>query len=124
MGIMSSIFGSGNVIKSGFDLIDSMHTSDEEEIQAKSKAKIDLLTAYSAYKIAQRYLAMLFTITFLLSFVLVLIMTLAGNDNIDSVRNVLLEFKIGWIMLTIIGFYFGGGAVEGITNTIKKKAGK
>tara|TARA_R110002153_G_scaffold78418_5_gene200840 strand:+ start:6260 stop:6625 length:366 start_codon:yes stop_codon:yes gene_type:complete len=121
---MSSIFGSGNVIKSGFDLIDSMHTSDEEEIQAKSKAKIDLLTAYSAYKIAQRYLAMLFTITFLLSFVLVLIMTLAGNDNIDSVRNVLLEFKIGWIMLTIIGFYFGGGAVEGIANTIKKKAGK
>ena len=45
MGILSSIFGSGNVISEGFKLIDSMHTSDKEEIEAKSKAKVDLMGA-------------------------------------------------------------------------------
>ena len=31
----------------GMELIDDMHTSTEEEIAAKSKAKQDLLTAYA-----------------------------------------------------------------------------
>ena len=34
-GILGKIFGSGDVIKSGIDLIDSFHTSTEEEIAAK-----------------------------------------------------------------------------------------
>jgi len=121
MGILSTIFGGGDVIKAGVDLIDSLHTSDEEEIQAKSKAKTDLLSAYAPFKVAQRYLALMFCGTFVLSFILVLVLTLAGVGDIASVNVVLAEFYIGEITLMIVAFYFGGGAFEGIIGKAKAK---
>jgi hypothetical protein len=121
MGILSTIFGSGKVIEKGFDLINSFHTSETELIEAKTKAKTKILEAYAPFKIAQRYLAIMFAITFLLSFVLVLGLTLAGVGNITDVRAVLSEFYIGEIMFTIIGFYFGGGFFEGVMSSRKPK---
>ena len=118
MGILANILGTGDIVKEGFKLIDSMHTSKEEEIVATTKAKTDLLSAYAPFKVAQRYLAIVFAFTFTLSFFLILGMTLAGYDT-AAAREVILEFQIGWIMLLILGFYFGGGAFEGV-----KKAGK
>lgn len=120
MNIWSTIFGSGDVIEKGMDLIDKMHTSTEEGIAATAKAKIDLLQAYSAFKVAQRYLALLFTVTFISSFLLVLGMTLNSGGDIDDVKIVLSEFYIGEIMLTIIMFYFGGGFVEGALKAKRK----
>lgn len=113
LGIIKSILGSGDVIGKGLQLIDDMHTSEEEEIAAKAKAKTDLLTAYAPFKIAQRFLALMFGATFILSFTLVLTMTLGGWGNTDDVRVVLSEFYIGEIMGAIVLFYFGGGAFEG-----------
>ena len=57
MGILATILGSSGVVEKGMELIDKMHTSTEEEIAAKAKAKTDLLQAYAPFKIAQRYLA-------------------------------------------------------------------
>lgn len=113
MGIISNILGSGDVISKGLDLIDSMHTSKTEEIEAKTKAKTDLLTAYSPFKVAQRYLALIFGFTFVGSYIMVLILFFLGRD-IAEVQEIINAFKIDWIMLTIVGFYFGGGAFEGI----------
>lgn len=124
MGILSKIFGTGDVIKKGMELIDGVHTSKEEEIEAKSKAKVDLLTAYAPFKLAQRYLALMFAFVFLISFALVLGMTLAGYGKPDEVVAILGDFYIGEIMLTIIFFYFGGGAFEGAANTLKKRSSK
>jgi archaellum biogenesis protein FlaJ (TadC family) len=121
MGILSTIFGGGDVISKGMDLIDDFHTSDTEMIEAKTNAKTQLLQAYAPFKIAQRYLALMFSATFLLSFILVLGMTLAGKGDIDAVKSVLSEFYIGEIMLTIIVFYFGGGFAEGALNSKKSK---
>ncbi len=112
MGILATILGTGDVISKGFALIDSMHTSKEEEIAAKSKAKTDLLSAYAPFKLAQRYIALIFTVTFVSSFVLVLVLTMAGIGDIAAVRGVLAEFYIGPIMMAIVGFYFGGGLFE------------
>jgi len=122
-GILAKIFGSGTVISDGMKLIDNMHTSTEEEISAKARAKTDLLSAYAPFKIAQRYLALMFAVTFLSGFVLVLGMTLfsTGNDQIQDVKTVLGDFYIGEIMLTIVLFYFGGGAFEGSINALKNK---
>jgi hypothetical protein len=114
MGILATIFGSGDVIKKGLDLIDDMHTSTEEEIEAKNKAKTNLLTAYAPFKIAQRYLALMFASTFLSSFILVLGMTLFGSADTEQVKTIMSEFYIGEIMISIILFYFGGGAFEGV----------
>jgi len=121
MNILKTIFGGGDVVKSGFALIDSMHTSDEEEIAAKSKAKTDLLTAYAPFKVAQRYLALMFSVTFIFSFILVLVMTMASIGDVKDVKAIIGEFYIGEIMLTIILFYFGGGAFEGGVNAIKRQ---
>jgi hypothetical protein len=119
--IIGKILGSGDIIKSGIDLIDDMHTSKEEEIEAKTKAKIDLINAYAPFKVAQRYLALMFTFTFLSCFVMVLVMTLSGQANIDQARQVITEFYIGEIMLVIVGFYFSGGMIEGVVRTVKDK---
>jgi len=119
-GILGKVLGSGNVIEKGLDLIDSMHTSTEEEIQAKSKAKIELLTAYAPFKIAQRILAFMFGGTYLLCFAIVMGMTLSGQGNPDDVTKVMDQFSINYAMLLILGFYFGGGAVEGLLEKRKK----
>lgn len=121
MGIWSTIFGTGKVIEKGMELIDSMHSSDVELIEAKSKAKTDLMAAYAPFKVAQRILAVMFTVTFLLSFIMVLVMTLFYETQLDAIRGVISEFYIGEIMITIVAFYFGGGFVEGAIGSAKKK---
>ena len=113
MGILSQILGSGDVISKGLGLIDSMHTSETEAIEAKTKAKTDLLSSYAPFKLAQRYLALIFGFTFVASYILVLSLFFLGRD-ITAVQEIISAFRVDWIMLTIVGFYFGGGAFEGI----------
>jgi len=120
IGIVSKILGSDKIISKGLDLIDSMHTSDEELIAIQNKSRIDMLNAYAPFKVAQRFLALMFSGTFLLSFFLVLIMTLMGIGDTSQVRDVVSEFYIGEILLLIVGFYFGGGLAE----SIKRKDSK
>ncbi len=117
---IKAIFGSGEIVTRGFELIDDLHTSGEERIEAVANAKVRMLEAYAPFKLAQRVLAFAFGFVFLASFGLVLGMTLAGMGDVDSVRAVLSEFWIGEIMLIIITFYFGGGAVEGVMERFKK----
>ena len=120
LAVIGKMLGSGDVIKKGLDLIDDMHTSTEEEIAAKSKAKIDLMNAYQPFKLAQRYLALMFGFTFLLTYALVLTMTIIGQGDPDAVTKVMDQFSINYAMLIILGFYFGGGAVEGFMEKKKK----
>ena len=119
MGILSTILGSGDVIGKGLDLIDSMHTSETEAIEAKTKAKTDLLTSYAPFKVAQRYLALMFGFTFVGSYLMVLMLFFMNRD-ISAVQEIISAFKIDWITLSIVGFYFGGGAFEGVLS--KKRA--
>ena len=114
MAILGKILGSGDVISKGMELIDDMHTSTEEEIAAKNKAKTDLLGAYAPFKVAQRYLALMFGGTYLSVFVIVMGMTLMGQGDINGVKTIMGDFYIGEIMFAIVAFYFGGGALEGV----------
>ena len=111
--VLARILGSDKVIEKGLELIDDAWETDAEATQAKAEAKIALMGAYAPFKVAQRYLAMMFSIVFLGCFVLVLAMTLSGELT-DPVFQVIDEFKIDWIMTTIILFYFGGGLAESI----------
>ena len=54
--------------------------------RVKAQAKIDTMAAYAPFKVAQRYLALMFTATFLASFALVLVMTLLGKTNILDIK--------------------------------------
>jgi hypothetical protein len=120
-GLLGKIFGSGDVIKSGIALIDSFHTSTEEEILVKTKSKVDMMKAYAPFKLAQRYIALMFSFTFLFCFALTLLMVLTGQGDIEAVKSVLGDFYIGQIMLMIVTFYFGGGAIEGFMNSKGRK---
>tara|TARA_R100001460_G_scaffold106513_1_gene154107 strand:+ start:2509 stop:2871 length:363 start_codon:yes stop_codon:yes gene_type:complete len=120
LGVLSTILGSGDVISKGLNLIDDMHTSKEEEIAAKTKAKTDLLSSYAPFKVAQRYLALIFGITFVGSYFMVLTLFFLDKD-IAQVQELISAFKIDWIMLTIVGFYFGGGAFEGVMSKKESK---
>ncbi len=120
MAVLGKILGADKVIKAGLDLIDDMHTSTEEEIAAKTDAKVRIMESYAPFKVAQRYLALMFTFTFLLCFALVMGKVLFGSvENLDDVRGVISEFWIGEIMVMIAGFYFGGGLAESITRKDK-----
>ena len=122
MGILATILGNSGIVKAGMELIDEMHTSTEEEIAAKAKAKTDLLNSYAPFKVAQRYLALIFAFTFVGCFLLVMGLTLSGHiQSLDDVKIVIDDFYIGEIMLLIIGFYFGGGFAEGTINAVRKK---
>jgi len=118
MGILKTIFGSGDVISKGLDLIDSIHTSDTEMIEAKTKAKTDLMKAYAPFKIAQRYLALMFGGTYIITYVLVISMVFLGQP-VDAIKGILSEFQIDWIMLSIVMFYFGGGLADSVMNKTK-----
>ena len=121
LNVIGKILGSGDVISKGMSLIDDMVTSTEEEIQAKAKAKTELLAAYAPFKIAQRYLALMFGLTFLSSYLIVLGMTIFEKGNPSDVTQVMEQFSINYAMLIILGFYFGGGAVEGFLERKSKK---
>ena len=113
LSIFQKLLGSGDIVSKGIELIDSFHTSETEAIEAKTKAKTDLLESYAPFKVAQRYLALIFGFTFVASYILVLVLFFLGRD-IAEVQEIINAFKIDWIMLTIVGFYFGGGAFEGV----------
>lgn len=120
--LLGKIFGSERVIQSGIELIDSLHTSTEEEIAAKNTARIQLMQAYAPFKLAQRVIAFSFTFVYLACFALVLGFTLAEQaTDAERVREVLSEFGIDTIMLVVAGFYFGGGAAEGILQNRQRR---
>ena len=119
MGILSTLFGSGDVITKGLDLIDDAYTSDVEMLEAKTKAKADLMLAYAPFKIAQRYLALMFGGTYISTYITVIVMTFLGKD-VTGVQGILAEFQIDWIMLSIVMFYFGGG----LADSVMKKGNK
>lgn len=119
--VVKSILGGGEVIKEGFKLIDDLHTSDVEEIEARTAAKTKILDAYAPFKVAQRLLALRFTALYIACFLLVLGATIvpAIEVDIEAVRGVISEFYMGEITLSIVLFYFGGGFAEGLTTRIK-----
>ena len=115
--IIGKIFGSGNVIESGFKLIDNIHTSDQEEIEAKAKAKVDLLKSYAPFKLAQRYIAFTFTLVFVFIMLNGIVGALYGwvdMNNVEEAKKFASEMWLGEIMLAIIGFYFGGGFADSV----------
>ena len=126
-GILNNIFGTGEVVKKGLDLIDEAWTSDEEKadnevkiIEAKTNAKATLLNAYAPFKLAQRYLALMFTFVFLFIMMNGVLGALYGWVDMASVQEAKKfanEMWLGEIMITIVGFYFGGGLAE----SFKKK---
>ena len=129
-GTIGKIFGADKVVSKGLELIDDLYTSDEEEaeikkslVEAKTKAKTDLLTAYAPFKLAQRYIAFTFVLIFAFVMVNGILGSLYGWVDIEAVKQAkdfANEMWLGEIMIAIVSFYFGGGFIESINRKDKK----
>ena len=129
LGVLKSIFGGGAVVKAGIEAIDKAFYTDQEAaadakdlIELKSKVKTDLLTAYAPFKVAQRFLAIMFAGEFLLLLNVAIGMRIYGLP-IDPLLELVDGFYLQYIMLSIVCFYFSGGMIEGVIGKIKKPAG-
>ena len=109
MGILGSIFGTPEIIKGGINLIDKAFNTEQE----KAEHHIKLLNAYAPFKLAQRYISFVFLFNFSLSFWILFLMSIF-DLNITFPLEVVEAFSIGWVMLTIVLFYFGGGTIESL----------
>jgi hypothetical protein len=115
--VLAKILGSKDVIQQGMSLIDDMVVTTEEEVAAKSKAKTDLLAAYQPFKLAQRYIALMFTAMFLFIMANGVVGALYGvidMANVEAAKDFASSMWLGEIMLGIVGFYFGGGLASSI----------
>ena len=120
MGVLSTILGNGDVITKGLNLIDDLHTSEEEMAQVKTERQVNLLNSYAPFKVAQRLLALIFSLTFVGSYIMILTLYFLEKP-VDEVQLIIETFKIDWIMLCIVSFYFGGGFAEGLMEKRMKK---
>lgn len=136
MGILSNLF-SVKTIDNAVDAVistgDKLVYTDEEKADMRIKTSnlhIKMLEAYEPFKIAQRALALSFILLYGIAFIVGLIISIfnmvttymqitAGVLKVDVVTisldplfSLVSAFSVGLIMLTIVAFYFGGGALE------------
>lgn len=108
MGFISKLFGNSKVVEAGVEAADAVWFTDEE----KAKWHLRLLKAYEPFKLAQRFLALIFCVPYIF---LILVMFLASlffeKDILGHVE--LLNELLGTPVTVILFFYFGGGAIEG-----------
>ena len=140
MGFFGSLFGNENVINKAVDgvyngLDKVMYTDEEKADMAikRSNLHIKFLKAYEPFKIAQRFLALIVGIPYMIFMSISAIMYLAGMaippDLIKSVYQPsaygtylmegslkfmsTLNAVLGGYFGLIMGFYFAGGMLEG-----------
>jgi len=129
-GIFKSIFGGGDVIKKGAELLDNAFYTDQEKakdeqklIELKAKAKVDLLNAYHPFKVTQRILAIAFSFTFLFIVINGILGALYGIVDMDRVKEALKfadSVNLGDIVMMIVVFYFAGGTIESFKKVKKE----
>ena len=99
--------------------------------QEKAHHFLDLLKAYEPFKLAQRLLALTFSIPYVLVWLVSAVMFLAGALLPGDATHIITASKdlaqmnndtLGLPVALVLGFYFGGGAIESFRKT--KDAGR
>ena len=119
---IKSIFGSNpdkvlDMASGVGGFIDETFYTDQEKSEASFKLldfKLKWLNATQGQNLARRYCAIAFGLNFILTFQICVMVVLygffTGTDTtavIDNIISLVASFQLGWIMLTIIGFYYG-----------------
>jgi len=137
MGFFSSLFSSESIIEKGTDAIinvgDKLIYTQEEKADMNLKLRefhLEILKASAPFKVAQRYLAIWFSLLFGFAFLIGLVATvfnmistynqvLAGATQdklvsipIEPLFNLVIAFNLGTIVAIIIAWYFSGGVID------------
>ena len=140
MSIWGSLFATGEIVNKGVDAVisagDKLMFTEEEKADMNLKMRehhLKLLEASQPFKVAQRLLAVWFSMLFGIAFITGLGITLFNviykfNQAKDGVEpnkimqldimpliNIVNAFDLGIIMITVVGFYFGGALVSSYT---------
>lgn len=113
MGIFSDIFSVksvDNIVNAVIDTGDALVYTDEERAKAeqlKIDTKLKMLPLFEPFKIAQRYIAFAFTFTFIFSFFIGVSLLFIDDNLLKKFLDLVSVYQLGWIMLSIIAFYFG-----------------
>jgi len=124
---LKTLFSSGELMDNVSNGLDKAILTPQERLENFNR----LLALYEPFKIAQRYLAMIFCIPYAVAWMIIIlcaVITFAAGfiwpntapmwENIGKMVE-LLKGDIGTIVLTIVIFYFGGGALEGVVGKFK-----
>jgi|ETNvirenome_6_30_1030629.scaffolds.fasta_scaffold00622_6 hypothetical protein len=125
---LTNLFSPNNatkVVDGIYNGLDKAFYTDEEKAEDKIKietfkveAKMKLLPLYEPFKIAQRVIAITFTINFILAFWIGVGLLCFSNDQLlKSYLDLISVFSLGWIMSAIVAWYFTGGVI----NSFKEK---
>lgn len=111
MNIIGKIFGSDKIISKAvdgvYDGMDKLVLTPEERLDNFNKQ----LALYEPFKLAQRYLALVFCVPYAVAWML----TFLASFWIDiTAQSDLLSGTIGHVVLAIAAFYFCGGVVSGL----------
>lgn len=134
MGLWAKLFGNDKVIEGMYNGVDKAFFTDEEKEDStyrRANVRLAFMKLYEPFKIAQRILAIITTAVFLgLHLILILSWLYLVLFRVEEMSGEMYEFMVsqlklmmlennetlgvGWLI--IIGFYFGGGFVEGWVN--------
>lgn len=120
--MFGKLFGSKKVVDASISAIDSAFFTEEEKsaaLERKMTLKAALLKAYEPFKVAQRALALLYGVPYVLAW----FATFCCSFFMDVKQqfDLLLNSDIAIANLIILGFYFAGGAGESIFKYRGKK---
>ena len=112
--VFGVMFGSDTIITTGMEILDKASFTDQE----KAENQIEFMKTYAAFKVAQRFLSIIFSIPYVLAWLITFIASFYINVDFQLE---LLRGDMGNIVFAICGFYFFGGAAEGAIAAIKKR---
>ena len=120
---LGSLFSSSSaekVVDGVYNGIDKAFYTDEERADQelkKAEIKLKFLPLFEPYKLAQRYIAVMFTINFIMAFWVGVFLLLYSTEKVLlSYLKLIGTFELGYIMIAIIVWYFTNG-----TGLFKKK---
>ena len=112
--IWQTIFGKGNVIDKGVDLVDKSFYTDQE----KAEMKKELLKAYQPFKLIQRVLATTVALAFVavvfieISLVIMGLWFKEATEVAMQVNSLEVVSMLGWSFMAVISLYFTGGVMD------------
>jgi len=107
--MFKKIFGTKQHIKDQIELIEKLKISDER----KEEMIVSLFSEYTSFKIAQRLMAVVLTLTYLFAIILSMVYQHYGI-SVKELIAIATAFNVGLVMLAVTSFYFGGGTIAAI----------
>ena len=109
MGILGKLFGSekvvGGIVDGIYNGVDKLAYTPEEKAD---NFKV-MLKLYEPFKVAQRLLALTFSIPYMLAWIVTFMVSF--SHNVDA-QYEMLNGDIGSVVMLIIAFYFAGGVAD------------